>query len=223
MKSHNAVLTGLVLASLALFVSGCGKDGGTADKGGATAVEVAPAPEAISISADSSGLIFRYVDPATGRAASATTVEGIPTEARAEVVVYNDTAPPPPGWDHVADLRKLPAKTQPRQGFSLKVVRQKRTAEAAKGKAASGGKNVVMFVRNGCGFCTKADRWLTAKKVPFEKINLDHDPKATKRLVKHAKSAGLPQSRLNGVPIIFVGDQAIIGFDKGRLARLLGV
>ncbi len=208
----------LVAAGLSLAaVSGCDKDQGDTAP---VAVQADPAPEAIEVGADTADLIFRYVDPTTGRVASATTVDEVPMEARAQVVVYTNSAPPPPGWDHVADLRELPAQTRPQQGFSLKTVRKKAAPTAG---ASPDPRRVVMFVRNGCGFCRKADKWLTAKKIPFDTMNLDHDPKAAKRLSALAKNAGLPRSRLNGVPIIFVGDNAIIGFDKSRLAKLLGV
>lgn len=197
--------------------SGCNEKSSEQAQG--VAVKAAEAPTPVTVEAASTDFVFRYIDPATGRAASASTVSEIPETAREQVVVYQDSAPPPAGWDHVADLRKLPATTTPTQDFRLKTVRQTTNAQTS----SKSNKEVVMFVRDGCGFCTKADRWLTAKKIPFDKLNLDHSPKASRRLSELAKRAGITRSSLRGVPVIFVGDEAIVGFDKARLARLLGV
>lgn len=208
---------------------------------GATAEAVEPAR--LEVGEGHRGLVFRYVDPDSGRIASATTVEDVPVAARKEVVVFAAEAPAPPGWEHVLDLsRGLPAHTTPTRGFALRsVVRADPTATASEGvddragahppKAIEARKaadhlnrahEVVMFTTRHCGFCKKARRYLRGRGIAYSDFDVERDPKASARMAEMARRAGVEPSSLQGVPILFIDGQPVVGFDKARVARLLG-
>lgn len=75
-------------------------------------------------------------------------------------------------------------------------------------------KNVVVFSSNSCGYCTMAKEYLTEKGVSYTERNVSVDLEARKEL----QSKGFM-----GVPVIYVDDEIVQGFDKARLDQLLGL
>jgi len=184
-------------------------------------VAVAP-PAPLEITGDRDGVVYRYLDPQTGDVATAAAIADIPPQARPQVVVYDTNAPPPPGWDMVADLsRGLPAHAEPQGGFAFAVAT--RATSAAGAAATAGAHQVVMFSTAGCGYCRKARSFFKQHKVPYTELDIEEDPSAPRRLAALGKKAGVPQNQLQGVPIIFVDGQVILGWDEGRLKRLLHI
>jgi len=181
-----------------------------------TAVATPPAP--LTITRSSTGIWYRYIDPSTGAVSTATTLGEVPEGARAQVVVYQEAHPTPPGWEQVVDLSKaLPVTTTPRRGFSLQTRRGDSAPTARRRRG-----EVVLFSTTWCGYCRKARDFLKAERVPFSEFDVEKDPKARPRMAALAKSAGVSPASLKGVPIIFVGNHAMSGFDKPRLKKLLG-
>lgn len=60
-----------------------------------------------------------------------------------------------------------------------------------------------------------AKEFLKAKGIPFRDINVVEDKAAREEMVK--------KSGQMGVPVIEVDGEIIVGFDRGRLERLLGL
>ncbi len=75
-------------------------------------------------------------------------------------------------------------------------------------------KNVVIYSSNTCGYCTMAKDYLNQKGVPFTEKNVSTDIEARKELMSKG---------FMGVPVIYVEDEVIQGFDKARLDTLLGL
>ncbi len=75
-------------------------------------------------------------------------------------------------------------------------------------------KNVVVFSSNTCGYCTMAKEYLNEKGVAFTEKNVSTDVEARKELMSKG---------FMGVPVIYVEDEVIQGFDKARLDTLLGL
>ena len=75
-------------------------------------------------------------------------------------------------------------------------------------------KNVVVFSSNSCGYCTMAKEYLTEKGVAFTERNVSSDIEARKELMSKG---------FMGVPVIYVEDEVIQGFDKAKLDALLGL
>lgn len=73
-------------------------------------------------------------------------------------------------------------------------------------------KNVTIYSSDTCGYCTMAKDYLKAKGVEFVEKNISRDAEARKHLIENG---------FMGVPVIYVDDQIIQGFDKARLESLL--
>ena len=75
-------------------------------------------------------------------------------------------------------------------------------------------KNVVVYSSNTCGYCTMAKDYLNQNGVAFTEKNVSTDIEARKELMSKG---------FMGVPVIYVEDEVIQGFDKARLDTLLGL
>ena len=75
-------------------------------------------------------------------------------------------------------------------------------------------KNVVIYSSNSCGYCAMAKDYFNEKGVAYTEKNVSTDIEARKDLM--AKG-------FMGVPVIYVEDEVIQGFDKARLDALLGL
>lgn len=73
-------------------------------------------------------------------------------------------------------------------------------------------KKVVVFTSDTCGYCHMAKDYLNEINVAFEERNVSSDPAARKELMSKG---------FMGVPVIYVGDEIIQGFDKNKLDELL--
>ncbi len=80
---------------------------------------------------------------------------------------------------------------------------------------------VKVYTSDYCGYCRMAKRLLDAKGVPYEEINVSHDDDLRMWLV--TASGGR-----RTVPVIFVGDTCVGGYDElsaldraGQLDELL--
>ena len=73
-------------------------------------------------------------------------------------------------------------------------------------------KNVVIYTSNTCGYCHMAKDYLKEIEVEYTEKNVSTDPQARKELMSQG---------FMGVPVIFVDEEVIQGFDKNRLDELL--
>ena len=76
-------------------------------------------------------------------------------------------------------------------------------------------KNVVMYSTPTCHFCQMTKDFLKENNVEFTDYNVAED--ADKRQEMIEKSGQM------GVPVIFVDDEMMIGFDKDKLTSSLGL
>jgi len=74
-------------------------------------------------------------------------------------------------------------------------------------------KNVTIYTTPTCHFCHAAKDFFTANKVKFTDYNVATDLEKRKEMIQ--------KSGQMGVPVIYVGDQLVVGFDEGRLKELL--
>jgi glutaredoxin len=83
------------------------------------------------------------------------------------------------------------------------------TAPVAKGPGG-----VVMYATMTCGYCTRARVFFKKHNIAYTEYDIANDKKARERFKK-----------LNGtgVPLIFVGEKRVPGFNKQLLRRLLGI
>ena len=70
---------------------------------------------------------------------------------------------------------------------------------------------VIVYTSNTCPYCTMAKDYLETKNVEFEERNVQEDSKAREELMAKGYT---------GVPVLVIGDEEIVGFDKGRLDQI---
>ena len=76
-------------------------------------------------------------------------------------------------------------------------------------------KNVVIYSTPTCHFCQMAKEFFTQNNVSYTEHNVASDMEKRQEMIE--------KSGQMGVPVIFVGDEMIIGFDKEKLAAATGV
>jgi glutaredoxin 3 len=76
-------------------------------------------------------------------------------------------------------------------------------------------KTVTIYSTPTCHFCHMAKDFLTEKNIPFTEHNVATDLEKRQEMMQ--------KSGQMGVPVIYIGDEMIIGFDKPRISQLLGI
>ena len=67
---------------------------------------------------------------------------------------------------------------------------------------------VVVYTSNTCPYCTMAKDYLNEKGVEFEEKNVQNDAAARDELISMGYT---------GVPVLVIGDEEIVGFDRARI------
>ncbi len=229
----------LLACCLTIVALACGK--AADDESAQAAPATIPPPPAVG---DAAGpYVLRYFAPSSGLLVPVRTVAEVPEGARGQVVVtYEDPALQGP-WLYVADLtqkqgagfavrsvdrQELEAAMAAAQPKPASVQAAAPTAPgaasqpAAPAAAAAADQDVIIYRTVWCGYCKKAAEYLRLKGVPFEEKDLERDPGAREDMLARAKKAGVPESRLQGVPILSVRGKIINGFDRAGIDRALG-
>ncbi|OHA20040.1 MAG: NrdH-redoxin [Candidatus Taylorbacteria bacterium RIFCSPHIGHO2_01_FULL_45_63] len=76
-------------------------------------------------------------------------------------------------------------------------------------------KKVSIYSTPTCTYCNMSKEFFKEHNIPFENFDVSTDLVKRKEMIQ--------KSGQMGVPVIFVDDQMIIGFDKPRLSKALGV
>jgi len=74
---------------------------------------------------------------------------------------------------------------------------------------------VIMFTTPTCTFCKKAKRYFRERGIPFKDVDVSRDPAAARDMVR--------RSGQQGVPVIDIGGKIVVGFDRPKIDRLLGL
>ncbi len=74
---------------------------------------------------------------------------------------------------------------------------------------------VVIFTTPTCSFCNAAKRYFREKKIKFKDIDVSKDQRAARDMVRITGQSG--------VPVILINNRPIVGFDKPKINRLLGI
>ena len=76
-------------------------------------------------------------------------------------------------------------------------------------------KKVTIYTTPTCVYCKAAKEFFQEKDIAYEEKNVAEDEKARDHMVQ--------ASGQMGVPVIEIGEDIVIGFDKPKLSELLGV
>jgi len=74
-------------------------------------------------------------------------------------------------------------------------------------------KKVTVFSTPTCPWCVKVKDYLKKNGVPFRDVDVSKDHKAAQDMISKTGQQGVPQ--------IWVGSSAVVGFDKTKLDSLL--
>jgi glutaredoxin-like YruB-family protein len=75
--------------------------------------------------------------------------------------------------------------------------------------------NVIIYSTPSCHFCHLAKDFFKANNVVYTEYNVASDTEKRKEMVE--------KSGQMGVPVIIIGTELIVGFDKPKIAKLLGL
>lgn len=74
---------------------------------------------------------------------------------------------------------------------------------------------VLVFTTPSCPWCNRAKAYLREHKVPFREVDVSRDQAAARDLVRRSGQMGVPVIEIDGRPVI--------GFDRPKIDRLLGL
>ena len=74
---------------------------------------------------------------------------------------------------------------------------------------------VIMFSTPTCTYCRKAKQYFRQKQVPFRDVDVSKDQVAARDMVRRSGQQGVPQ--------IQIGSKVVVGFDRPKIDRLLGL
>ncbi|RAO98783.1 glutaredoxin [Petrotoga sp. 9PW.55.5.1] len=74
---------------------------------------------------------------------------------------------------------------------------------------------VKIYTTPSCPWCRKAKSYFKELGIQFKEIDVSKDQKAAEELVRRTHQMG--------VPVIQIGSHYIVGFDKNRIDKLIGV
>ena len=76
-------------------------------------------------------------------------------------------------------------------------------------------KKVTVYSTPTCPYCRMAKEYLGENKIEFNNIDVSMDSKAAQDMIE--------KSGQMGVPVIVIGDELIVGFDRAKIASALGL
>lgn len=74
---------------------------------------------------------------------------------------------------------------------------------------------ITIYTTPTCIYCKMAKQWFKENNISYEEKDVSGDAEAREKMIN--------KSQQMGVPVIEVGGELIIGFDKERLSELLNV
>ncbi|MEW5831171.1 MAG: glutaredoxin domain-containing protein [Chloroflexota bacterium] len=74
---------------------------------------------------------------------------------------------------------------------------------------------VIVFSTPTCSFCNMAKKYFREKGVKFRDVDVSRDQAAARDMLR--------RSGQSGVPVIDIGGKLIVGFDRPKIDKLLGI
>lgn len=115
-------------------------------------------------------------------------------------------------YDRWEEQRKSKQDKMVEQGQSGDAISKKESRVAR--RKTRGPASLVMYSTPTCGYCVRARAFFAKHKITYTDYDITKDKKALERFKKLNGS---------GVPLIFVGNTRVPGFNEQLLCRLLGI
>ncbi len=74
---------------------------------------------------------------------------------------------------------------------------------------------VILFSTPTCTFCNMAKKYFRERGVRFKDVDVSRDPVAARDMMR--------RSGQSGVPVIDIGGRIVVGFDRPKIDKLLGL
>jgi len=74
---------------------------------------------------------------------------------------------------------------------------------------------VVLFTTPTCTYCRTAKAYLRQQNIKFKDVDVSRDSAAARDMVKRSGQQGVPQ--------ILIGSKVVVGFDRPKIDKLLGL
>ncbi len=74
---------------------------------------------------------------------------------------------------------------------------------------------VIIFTTPTCTYCRAAKRYLRQRGIRFKDVDVSRDPAAARDMVR--------RSGQSGVPVLDIGGKIVVGFNREKIDRLLGL
>lgn len=74
---------------------------------------------------------------------------------------------------------------------------------------------VIVFSTPTCSFCNIAKKYFREKGIKFNDVDVSRDPAAARDMVR--------RSGQRGVPVIDIGGKIVVGFDRVKIDKYLGI
>jgi len=76
-------------------------------------------------------------------------------------------------------------------------------------------KKIIVYSTATCGYCQKLKQFLEENNIAFEYVDVAANPEKGQEMIE--------KSGQMGVPVIDIDGNIIVGFEKNRIAELLGI
>jgi glutaredoxin-like YruB-family protein len=74
---------------------------------------------------------------------------------------------------------------------------------------------VIVFSTPTCSFCNMTKKYFREKGIKFKDVDVSRDPIAARDIVR--------RSGQQGVPVIDIGGKIVVGFDRVKIDKYLGI
>ncbi len=74
---------------------------------------------------------------------------------------------------------------------------------------------VVVFTGPGCSWCKKVKDYLKRNHVSFKEVDVSRSASAQKDIIRMTGQMG--------VPVVLIGSRTVVGFNKTKIDKLLGL
>jgi glutaredoxin 3 len=78
----------------------------------------------------------------------------------------------------------------------------------------SGQPRIIILTGASCPWCNRVKEYLRKKKFRFREVNVEKDPEGARELKRR---------NIMGVPVVLINNRPIVGFDKAKIDKLLGI
>lgn len=188
--------------------------------------------EAVFFEPKESGVVLTYAGE-RGAFTDGQKLEQVPEASRGMVrVTIVGGVDPPPGQVWVANLRS----PEPDGRYRLSTVPRSLFEELALGQGLSSHYDlpdgleppaqvdrtqqgeVIVYKTAWCGVCKKLEAYLEREHISYQAKDVEKDPQAAAELQAKAAEHGV---QTGSVPVIDIGGELIVGFDRARIEKLL--